>query len=305
MNVARRPLGSSGVEVPVLCLGTMTFGTPLDQSQATEVVERALSFGIDFFDTADIYEGYTRTLGSPGGTAESYLGSALGDRREQVLITSKVGNPIGDDTYRGSGLGRAHILHQIEASLRRLGTDYLDFYELHVADPDTELAESVAAMAELVDRSSIRHWGFSNFSGEEVAQMISLCEEHGWPLPAIAQPGYSWLQRELEADYLSLCRERGIGVTPYRALEGGVLSGKYRRGQEPGTDTRLHEQPGWLPVGADFDRIEEFEAEAHRTGRSPLQHALGWLLERPGVASLVVGVRSIDQIDKLVAAVGA
>ena len=305
MKVARRPLGASGVEVPVLCLGTMTFGTPLDQSQATEVVDRALAFGIDFFDTADIYEGYTRTLGSPGGTAESYLGKALGDHREQVLITSKVGNPIGDEAYRGSGLARAHIMHQLEASLARLQTDYLDFYELHVADLDTELVESVAAMAELVDAGRIRHWGFSNFSGGEVAQMISLCEDNGWPLPAIAQPAYSWLQRELEADYLPLCREHGVGLTPYRALEGGVLSGKYRRGQAPGAETRLHEQPGWLPVGADFDRIEEFETEAHQIGRSPLQHALGWLLERPGVAALVVGVRNIDQIDQLVAAVGA
>ena len=161
-------------------------------------------------------------------------------------------------------------------------------------------------MAELIDDGRVRHWGFSNFSGSEVSQMLSLCRDNGWPIPAIAQPGYSWLQRELEADYLPLCREHGIGLTPYRALEGGVLSGKYRRGEEAGAGTRLQEQPGWLPVGADFDRIEAFEAfeaEADAADRSPLQHALLWLLERPGIPSIVVGVRHIDQVDQLVAAV--
>ena len=163
-------------------------------------------------------------------------------------------------------------------------------------------------MAELIDDGRVRHWGFSNFSGSEVSQMLSLCRDNGWPIPAIAQPGYSWLQRELEADYLPLCREHGIGLTPYRALEGGVLSGKYRRGEEAGAGTRLQEQPGWLPVGADFDRIEAFEAfeafeaEADAADRSPLQHALLWLLERPGIPSIVVGVRHIDQVDQLVAA---
>jgi aryl-alcohol dehydrogenase-like predicted oxidoreductase len=301
--VARRELGATGVSVPVLCLGTMTFGTPLDPDAAAAVVGDALALGIDFFDTADIYEGYTRQLGSAGGVAERYLGAALAGRRQQVLITSKVGNPIGDVSYTGSGLSREHILHQIDASLDRLQTDYLDFYELHLADADTSLQESVATMAELVRDGRVRHWGFSNFSGAAVLQMVALCQEQGWPLPSIAQPAYSWLQRGLEADYLPACRDNGIGITPYRALEGGALSGKYRRGRVAPDASRQQEQPGWLPVGVDFDRIEVFDAEATARSRTPLAHALCWLLEKPGVASIVVGVRQRQQIAQLAAAV--
>ena len=301
--VPRRPLGAVATQVPVLCLGTMTFGTPLDPSQSRDVVDRALELGIDFFDTADMYEGYTRSIGSPGGISERILGAALRGRRESVLITSKVGNSIGDDSYRGKGLGRAHVLHQIDASLDRLGTNYLDFYELHVADAETPIRESVEAMIELVTLGKVRHWGFSNFSGAEVREMVDLCASEGWPLPAISQPAYSWLQRDLEEGYLPTCVEHGVGVTPYRAFEGGALTGKYRRDQKPPADSRLSERPEWMPVGVDFDRIEAFEAEAEQAGRTPLAHSLLWLLGKPGVASIVVGVRRLDQLEQLAAAV--
>jgi len=135
--------------------------------------------------------------------------------------------------------------------------------------------------------------------------MVGLCQERGWPLPAIAQPAYSWLQRDLEADYLPACRENGIGITPYRALEGGALSGKYQRGVAAPEGSRLQVQPGWLPVGVDFDRIEVFDAEASASARSSLAHALCWLLERPGVASIVIGVRRPQQLAQLAAAVSA
>lgn len=299
----RRRLGTTAVDVPVLCLGSMTFGTPLDQQASTAVVEQALSLGIDFFDTADIYEGYARSIGSAGGVSERYLGSALRGHREHVLITSKVGNSIGDDRYRGKGLSRDHIFHQIDASLDRLETNYLDFYQMHVADPDTPLRESVEAMVSLLNDGKVRHWGFSNFSGDQVKEMIKLCRVEGWPLPEIAQPAYSWLQRDLETDYLPACCEQQIGLTPYRALEGGILSGKYRREVEAAPDSRMNEHPEWLPMGADFDRIETFEEEARSVQRSPLQHALRWVLDQPGVASLVVGVRKVEQLDELCAAV--
>jgi len=279
----------------------MTFGTPVGEAEAIRMVRWAIDNGINLIDTADIYEGYKRFLGSPGGVAEDILGKALEGRRQQAIITTKVGNPVGGAGYEGTGLGRAHILHQIEHSLRRLRTEYVDFYEMHRPDPETPMEESIAIMAELIASGKVRYWGFSNFDGNQVREMVKLCDENGWPRPVISQPPYSWLKRDVETEHLPVCREAQVSVTPYKSLEGGMLTGKYRRGEEPPTGSRAVENPGWKPELGDavFDRIEVFEQEARDRDLTPTRYAVQWLLDQPGISSVIVGATRVEQIEEL------
>ena len=248
-----------------------------------------------------MYEGYTRFLGSPGGKSEAYIGNALKGRREQAVITTKVGNPVGDDSYSGTGLGRDHMLHQIDASLGRLRTDYVDIYEMHRDDPDTPLEESIATMAGLIEAGKVRHWGFSNFEPDDIHRMIALCDGNGWPRPVIAQPQLSWLVRDSEEAYIPTCVEYDIAVTPYRTLQSGLLTGKYKRGQEAPAGSRGDES-SWLDDPDDelWDRIEEFEREADGASLTPTQYAVKWLLDRPGVTSVIVGCKRPDQLEPFV-----
>ena len=294
----QRRIPNTDLDVSVVCLGTMTFGTPVDQEGVNGIIDWCLDNGLNFIDTADMYEGYTRFLGSPGGKSEAYIGNALVGRRDQAVITTKVGNPVGDDTYSGTGLGRDHVLHQIDASLGRLRTDYVDIYEMHRDDPDTPLEESIAVMAELIEAGKVRHWGFSNFEPGDIHRMIALCDGNGWPRPVIAQPQLSWLVRDSEEAYIPACIRYDIAVTPYRTLQAGLLTGKYKRGQEAPAGSRGDES-SWLDDPDDelWDRIEQFEREAASASLTPTQYAVKWLLDRPGVTSVIVGCKRPDQLE--------
>jgi aryl-alcohol dehydrogenase-like predicted oxidoreductase len=301
----RRPIPNTDLSVPPLCLGTMTFGNPVGRAAAVRLVHAALERGINFLDTADIYEGYDRSLGSPGGVAEEILGEALQGRRHRAILTTKVGNPVGDGNYQGTGLGREHVLHQLDASLSRLRTDYLDLYLLHRPDPDTPLVESVAVMAGLIKAGKVRHWGFSNFDAAQVRQMVRLCDENDWPRPVVSQPPYSWLRRDVEAEHLPACREFRIAVTPYQPLQGGLLTGKYHRGELPPPGSRAAENPPWLPLPGDlYPRLERLEDEARAAGLPPGRYAIRWLLDQPGVVSVVVGIKRAEQLDDLITGIG-
>ena len=293
----QRRIPNTDLDVSVVCLGTMTFGTPVDQQGVNGIIDWCLDNGLNFIDTADMYEGYTRFLGSPGGKSEAYIGNALVGRRDQAVITTKVGNPVGDDSYSGTGLGRDHVLHQIDASLGRLRTDYVDIYEMHRDDPDTPLEESIDTMAGLIEAGKVRHWGFSNFEPDDVHRMIALCDENGWPRPVIAQPQLSWLVRDAEDEYIPACVQYDIAVTPYRTLQAGLLTGKYKRGQGAPAGSRGDES-SWLDDPDDelWDRIEEFEREAAGASLTPTQYAVKWLLDRPGVTSVIVGCKRPDQL---------
>ena len=294
----QRRIPNTDLDVSVVCLGTMTFGTPVDQQGVDGIIDWCLDNGLNFIDTADMYEGYTRFLGSPGGKSEALIGNALVSRRDKAVITTKVGNPVGDDTYSGTGLGRDHVLHQIDASLARLRTDYVDIYEMHRDDPDTPLEESIAVMAELIEAGKVRHWGFSNFEPDDIHLMIALCDGNGWPRPVIAQPQLSWLVRDSEEAYIPACIEYDIAVTPYRTLQAGLLTGKYKRGQEAPPGSRGDES-SWLDDPDDelWDRIEQFEREAVGASLTPTQYAVKWLLDRPGVTSVIVGCKRPDQLE--------
>ena len=298
MEMRRVP--NTDIEVSVVCLGTMLFGTPVGEEDGRYLVHWCLDNGINFIDTADIYEGYTRFLGSPGGVAETMIGESIHDRRDRVVLTTKVGNPIGDEVYKGTGLGRDHILHQIDTSLGRLRTDYVDFYELHRDDPDTPLAEPIEVMAELIQRGKVRHWGFSNFRTDQIEEMLRLCDENGWPRPVIAQPPLSWLDREAQERYMPLCRNQRVGITPYRTLGSGLLTGKYRRDRQPPEGSRFKEDPPDAgPTEQEWSRIDRFLREASSAGLAPVQYAFKWVADRPGVTSVTVGARRPDQLQPL------
>jgi aryl-alcohol dehydrogenase-like predicted oxidoreductase len=292
--------------VSPLCLGTMTFGTPVAEKDAIHLTHQALELGINFIDTANMYEGYTRTIGSPGGVAEDILGKALKGKRNRVILATKVGMKIGP-TDEDQGLSRAHILREIDRSLKRLDCDSVDLFYMHKPDPLVPLGESIKAFDDLIRAGKIRHWGVSNHSAAQLAELLKTCDENGWQRPVAIQPAYSLLKREIEQDLLPLCRKEQIGVIPFQVLQGGALTGKYRRGQEVPRGSRQLEKPEWIPAltDANFDLLEGIEAEARQKGRSLMQHALLALLEQPGVVSLIVGIKLPEQLADLVAVVEA
>ena len=298
-----KKIPNTNLEVSRLCFGTMLFGNPVSHADGIRLVHWATDHGINFFDTADMYEGYDRYLGSPGGVSEAILGEALLKCREKAVVTSKVGNPVGGADYEGVGLGRKHILHQIEATLSRLRTDFVDLYLMHRPDPQTPLEESIEVMNELIKAGKIRYWGFSNFEADEIDLMVRICEENRWPRPVVSQPFYNWLYRDMESGHLPACRRFQIGVTPYRPLEGGLLTGKYRPGEPIPSDSRAREWPQMLTLQED-DNIElvllEDEAEAAKLKQG--QYAVHWLLQQPGITSVIVGVKRLGQLQELVGA---
>ncbi len=295
-SVKLRSVPGTDLRVSPICLGTMNFGNPVAKPDAIALVHWALDHGINFIDTADIYEGYDRKLGTAGGVAEQILGEALVGRRDQAVIATKAGNPVsGPDSQ--ADIGRAHLERQLNRSLKFLGTDYVDFFELHRPDGRTPLQESVTAMADFVRAGKVRHWGFSNFGADDIRQMVDLCRQHGYPRPVVSQPHYSWLQRDPEKDHLPACRELQISVTPYRVLEGGLLTGKYRHGQAPPAGSRMAEGV-WLssPDDTKFAQLEQFSREAEAAKLTPMQYAIQWVLNQPAIISCVVGIKRPEQL---------
>jgi aryl-alcohol dehydrogenase-like predicted oxidoreductase len=299
-----RKLGSSTITVSEICLGTMTFGTPVAEKEAIAIVRSAIDMGIDFFDTANIYEGYSRYVGSAGGVGETILGRALKGYRNRVVVATKVGMNVGsgkDD----QGLSRIHILREVDRSLRKLECDAIDMYYMHKPDPNTPLAESVEAFSDLVKDGKIRAWGVSNFSAAELKGLLGVCDAGGYPRPIVIQPSYSVLNRQVEDELLPLCVKEGISAVPYRVLQGGVLTGKYHRGEPVPENSRQKEKPEWTtPLDAKmFDQLEALEKDASALGRGLMEHALKVLLSHDPVVSVLVGVKSIDQLEMIVRAV--
>lgn len=284
-----------------LCLGTMTFGTPVEKNDAIKITQHAINYGMNFIDTADIYEGYTRYIGSPGGIAEAFLGSALKSCREKVILASKVGMKVGknDDDQ---GLSRKHVLKMIDMSLGRLQTDYLDIYYMHKPDDSIPLEESILVFNDLIDAGKIRYWGVSNFSAIQLTTVLRTCDENHWARPVTVQPAYSLLKRDIEQDLLPYSVKENLAVVPYQVLQGGLLTGKYMKGGVIPERSRLHEKPEWSMSLSDdmYDQLALIAEQANGHHRSMLEHALKSLLEQKGVVSLIVGVKSIQQLDNLI-----
>jgi len=297
-----RTLGSSGLLVSPICLGTMTFGSPVGDQDAIRLVHAALDMGINFVDTANVYEGYARVLGSAGGVAEEIVGKALADRRDQAILATKVGAPLGPGP-QDRGLSACHILRELDASLRRLKTEVIDLYIIHWPDKESPLETTLAAMDQAVRQGKVRYFGASNHRAEKLCELLWLSDKHSWPPVVSSQIPLSMLRRELQGD-LEFCRQHAIGVTPYQPLQGGLLTGKYRRGETPPNGSRAAEKPEWIWPRDDalFDRLECIEALATESGTSMSRYTLAWTLAQPGVSSLVVGVKSIEQIADAIAA---
>jgi aryl-alcohol dehydrogenase-like predicted oxidoreductase len=296
-----RRLGDSGLKVSVVALGTwLTFGGRLDQAKATDLVDRALSLGINFFDTADVYE---------RGKGESALGSALaGVPRKDYVLASKVYFPTGPGP-NDRGLSRKHIDETVYASLSRLRTEYLDLLQCHRYDEETPLHETVRAMGDLIRQGKVHYWGVSMWTADQVRAAVELAHELGVPAPVSNQPVYNLLRRDIERDVLPRCRELGLGTIPYSPLAQGVLTGKYRGGARPAGSRAADDRRNQF-INNYFDeesdaRVERFLALADQAGVKPAQLALRWLLTRPGVTSVIVGATRLDQLEQNAQAVDA
>ncbi|HMK98747.1 MAG TPA: aldo/keto reductase [Acidimicrobiales bacterium] len=285
MSLPTRAIGS--LAVSTVGLGCNNFGGRIDEEQTRQVVAASLDAGITFFDTADIY----------GGTrSEEFLGKALGPRRSEVVLATKFGMPIDD---RRKGAKPAYVHSALEDSLRRLGTDHVDLYQLHAPDPETPIADTLAALDGQVRAGKVREIGCSNFSAEQLRQ-ASAAVAAGAARFVSVQNEYSILHRRPEDEVLAECQSEGLAFIPYYPLARGLLTGKYRRGQPPPAGSRLShggaEQYERLATDDNLQAVERLEALAARHGRSLVELAVAWLLARPCVASVIAGATSPEQV---------
>ena len=299
----KRPIPKTDLRVSTICLGTMTFGTPVVESKAIRLVHYAIDQGINFIDTANMYEGYNRVIGSSGGVAEEILGKALKNRRREVILATKVGMKVGENP-EDEGISPSAITKNLELSLKRLATDVIDIYYLHKFDSNTPLMETLNALQGHIKNGKIRYYGVSNYSAQQMKELLQTADENGLPRPVICQPALSLLKPEAVVDLLPLCKQEQIAVAPYQVLQGGLLTGKYRRGSSLPEGSRKAEKANWVWDLTDelFDQLEAIEAEAKKKNLSMIAYAIRWVLEQPVVVSAIIGVKRQEQIDKAVTA---
>src|SRR5882672_3300019 len=299
-----RTLGRTGLKVSELCLGTMTFGknfygiAVVEQPDANAMVARALEAGINFFDTADVYS---------YGESETVLGQALKDcqaERDKVIVATKVRSAMSEAATAGTGdvnnvgLSRQHIFSSVEKSLQRLGTDYIDLYQVHGWDLLTPIEETLRALDDLVRQGKVRYIGCSNWSARHLMKALVLSQAKEWAGFVSLQAYYSLVGRDLEHELLPLCREEGVGVLPWSPLSGGFLSGKYRRDNpNPEGARRTNFQFPAIDEARGFDAVDALDAIAKRKGASVAQVALAWLLAQPGVTSIIIGANKMSQLE--------
>jgi 1-deoxyxylulose-5-phosphate synthase len=298
-------LGNTGTKVSRICLGTMTYGSPkwrewvLDEEASRPFIRRALELGITFFDTADMYS---------VGASEEVLGRALhdfGPAREKVVIATKVFNPMGEDPNQ-RGLSRKHIRHAVEASLKRLGTDYIDLYQIHRFDPETPVEETMEALGDLVREGKVLYLGASSMFAWQLARMQDAARTGGTAPFVTMQNHYNLLYREEEREMIPYCRDRGIGLIPWSPLARGLLARPpagpaTTRGKTDGYARMLY---GPEIPAADRGVIEAVSGVASARGLPMAQVALAWLLSKPGVTAPIIGATKPQHLDDAVAALG-
>ncbi len=296
-----RRLGETGLMVSELCLGCMTFGREADEEASKGLVARFLEAGGNFVDTADVYS---------KGVSEEITGRALKGVRDDVVLATKVYFPMGEGP-NDTGLSRKHVTQGCEDSLRRLGTDYLDLYQVHCWDSATSIEETLSALTDLVRSGKVRYIGVSNFTAWQIMKSVCASEMGGFERFVCLQPQYSLVERNIEREVLPVCLEEGLGVIPWSPLGGGFLSGKYRRGEEPPRGSRISEavesmeeywdrratERNWAVLDV-VDRISE------ETGKSYAQISLNWLLRQEGVTAPIIGARTIEQLEDNLGASG-
>lgn len=285
-----RTLPHTSLTVSRACLGAMTFGKSSDEATARRIVDACLDRGINFYDTANVYN---------AGVAESMLGKILKGRRDRVVLASKVGFKMGD-APDDVGLSRAAILKAIDQSLTRLGTDYLDLYYLHTPDWDVPIEESLETMDELVRAGKVRYPACSNYAGWQVVRMLWVSGQKGYQAPFVSQPMYNLLARGIEQEYLAMSKAFGVSTVVYNPLAGGLLTGKQQRERPlPGTrfdNNRLYLDRYWHP--AYFDAVDELQTTAAREGRSLVDLALGWLLHHTAADCVILGASTLAHLEQ-------
>lgn len=289
-------LGRTGLKVSGLCLGTMQFGWTADEETSYGVLDEAFSSGVNFIDTADVYSRWVE--GNPGGVAETIIGKWMKRSqvpRDQVVIATKVRGKMGEGP-NDQGLSRAHILNAVEASLRRLDTDYIDLYQTHSYDPDTPVEETLRALDDLVRQGKVRYVGCSNYPAWRLMQALWVSAEHDLARYDSLQPHYSLVHRaEFERELADVCRTYEIGVIPYSPLAAGFLTGKYRQGQDlPDSDRansarRYFNERNWA-------LLDLMEAIGREQGASISQIALAWMMADPLITSPIIGPRNLEQL---------
>ena len=289
-----RKLGRTGLKVSPLCLGTMMFGGLTDEPHAASIIARAFEQGVNFLDTADAYN---------AGRAEEIVGRAIRAQRDRWVVATKVAFPLNADAgVNERGLSRRWIMQAVQASLRRLGTDYIDIYYLHKEDPDTPLDETVRAMGDLMARGLVRYFGLSNYRSWRVAEICRLCDDMGITRPVVSSPYYNALNRMPEVEHLPACNFYGLGVVPYSPIARGVLTGKYAPGQVPAEGTRAGRkdarmmQSEWRQESLLI--AQKIKRYADEKGISTLQFSLAWVLNNRYVTSVIGGPRTLEQWDE-------
>lgn len=291
-----RSLGQSGLKVAPLCLGTMMFGGPTNEADSRAIIGRARDQGFNFLDTADVYN---------EGKSEEVVGRAIAKDRSYWILATKLCNPMGQSP-NDKGLSRRYVMQACEASLKRLGTDYIDVYYMHKEDLTVPLAESVMAMGDLMRQGKIRYFALSNFRSWRVAEVANICDGLGIPRPAASQPYYNAFNRMPEVEHLPACAFYGLGVVPYSPLARGVLTGKYKPDADPLEGSRASRQDRrmmqteWRKES--LEMAQDVVAHAKKRGVTPGQFATAWVLANPLVTSPIAGPRTMDQWEDYVGA---
>lgn len=283
-----RFLGQTGLKVSQLCLGTMTFGGEADEAEAAAMFNYCREKGINFFDTANVYH---------QGRSEEILGRLIQDCREEVVIATKVYFPTGEDV-NARGSSRRHIFLALEASLRRLKTDYIDLYYLHRFDDFTALEESLRALDDLVRQGKIMYIGVSNFAAWQVAKALGLQALHNWAPLVCLQPMYNLVKRQAEVEILPLAQAEKLAVCPYSPLGGGLLTGKYSSSQKPASGRLVENKMYQTRYGEPwmYEVAEKFTAFAREHGFHPVSLAVAWVAHHPAVTAPIIGARSLEQL---------
>ena len=289
-------LGNSGLRVSVVGLGCNNFGRRCDQAATTAVVEKALDSGVTLFDTADVY--------GPRGLSEEFLGVALKGKRREAIIATKFMGPMGEGTL-WSGASRRYIFDAIDASLKRLDTDYVDLYQIHFPDVNTPIAETMRALDEVVRSGRARYVGCSNFAGWQVVEAQWVARSGHFSEFVSAQNQYNLLDRRIERELVPAASAYGMGVLPYFPLASGFLTGKYRSGESPPEGTRLAAGGGMADrvlTEGNFETLQKLESFAESAGHTMLELAIGWLASQPHVSSVISGATKPEQVEQNVAA---
>ncbi len=289
-----RPLGRTGIRVSPLCLGAMMFGGKTSPADSAAIIDRALDAGINFIDTANVYN---------QGRSEEAVGEALqrNGRRSQVILATKVHGRMGDDP-NAMGNTRRHIIEQCEASLRRLKTDWIDLYQVHRPQPDVPIDETLRALDDLVRSGKVRYIGSSTFAAWQLVESLWVAKEYGLERFVCEQPPYNLLDRRIERELLPMAQAYGFGIIPWSPLAGGLLTGKYRRDAPPPEDSRyanLDANPLYRRRMNDaiWDVIEPLETLAREKGTTLSRLALAWCMHQPGVTSPIIGPRTMEQLE--------